>query len=309
MKKINNITVIILILIGVIILFSVLGTIRRKENMEDKPKCYPNTIIGVSNKSDKNYEPYYDPNSQYNPNNKNYDSNDPTNMYYDPYSQYNPKNEDYDKYDPTNKFYDPFSQYNPYNPDYDSTNPLNKYYDPNSKYNPYNENYDSSDPDNYKYDPSNPDNAKYINDDSGYASYSEDKCNDDKYILKTKIIPPKGTACPINTKDCSKKDDKKDKKDKDEKDDEKDKDNEKDKDESNIESVSINNTNIGYSNFPSQSHDLLDPNILKESRPLCPKCPDPVDSAFECKKVPNYRSSSINQYLPMPILNDFSKFQ
>jgi len=39
--------------------------------------------------------------------------------------------------------------------------------------------------------------------------------------------------------------------------------------------------------------------------PACERCPDP---AFECKKVPNYRSPSIDNYMPVPVLNDFSKF-
>ena len=39
--------------------------------------------------------------------------------------------------------------------------------------------------------------------------------------------------------------------------------------------------------------------------PACERCPEP---AFECKKVPNYRSSSINEYMPVPVLNNFSKF-
>lgn len=42
----------------------------------------------------------------------------------------------------------------------------------------------------------------------------------------------------------------------------------------------------------------------------CPPCPPPArcpEPAFECKKVPNY--SAFNQnYLPVPILNDFSTF-
>ena len=39
--------------------------------------------------------------------------------------------------------------------------------------------------------------------------------------------------------------------------------------------------------------------------PACERCPEP---AFECKKVPNYRSPSIDNYMPVPVLNDFSKF-
>lgn len=38
--------------------------------------------------------------------------------------------------------------------------------------------------------------------------------------------------------------------------------------------------------------------------PPCARCPEP---SFECKKVPNY-SSMDNQYLPRPVLNDFSAF-
>lgn len=38
--------------------------------------------------------------------------------------------------------------------------------------------------------------------------------------------------------------------------------------------------------------------------PACARCPEP---AFECKKVPNYNNINDN-YLPMPILSDFSTF-
>ena len=38
--------------------------------------------------------------------------------------------------------------------------------------------------------------------------------------------------------------------------------------------------------------------------PPCARCPEP---AFECKKVPNY-SSSNDQFLPRPVLADFSTF-
>lgn len=39
--------------------------------------------------------------------------------------------------------------------------------------------------------------------------------------------------------------------------------------------------------------------------PACERCPEP---SFDCKKVPNYRSTALGEYLPMPILNDFSSF-
>lgn len=38
--------------------------------------------------------------------------------------------------------------------------------------------------------------------------------------------------------------------------------------------------------------------------PACARCPEP---SFECKKVPNYNSIN-NDYLPAPVLNDFSTF-
>ena len=39
--------------------------------------------------------------------------------------------------------------------------------------------------------------------------------------------------------------------------------------------------------------------------PACERCPEP---AFTCEKVINYKSPSSKQYLPMPVLNDFSNF-
>lgn len=44
----------------------------------------------------------------------------------------------------------------------------------------------------------------------------------------------------------------------------------------------------------------------------CPPCPAPArcpEPAFSCQKVINYRSPSAGQYLPMPVLNDFSTFK
>jgi hypothetical protein len=39
--------------------------------------------------------------------------------------------------------------------------------------------------------------------------------------------------------------------------------------------------------------------------PACERCPEP---AFDCKKVPNYRSTAVDNYMPLPVLNDFSTF-
>jgi len=38
--------------------------------------------------------------------------------------------------------------------------------------------------------------------------------------------------------------------------------------------------------------------------PPCARCPEP---SFDCKKVPNYQSNN-QQYLPKPMLTDFSQF-
>ena len=85
---------------------------------------------------------------------------------------------------------------------------------------------------------------------------------------------------------------------------------------------------IPKSQIPPGQEDLY---ILKSQvvPPVCPKCPDPIvqcpenndvtkcppcppcarcpEPAFECKKVPNY--SAFNQnYMPVPVLSDFSSF-
>ncbi len=48
--------------------------------------------------------------------------------------------------------------------------------------------------------------------------------------------------------------------------------------------------------------------VGKESCPPCPACERCPEPAFECKKVPNYRSPSMDNYMPLPVLNDFSRF-
>ena len=86
---------------------------------------------------------------------------------------------------------------------------------------------------------------------------------------------------------------------------------------------------VKKSDIPEGDEDLY---ILKSEivPPVCPKCPDPIvgssddkfdvtkcpacppcgrcpEPAFDCKKVPNY--SSFNQnYMPVPVLSDFSSF-
>ena len=45
----------------------------------------------------------------------------------------------------------------------------------------------------------------------------------------------------------------------------------------------------------------------KEPCPACPPCGRCPEPSFECKKVPNYNRID-EQYLPQPVLNDFSQF-
>jgi hypothetical protein len=45
----------------------------------------------------------------------------------------------------------------------------------------------------------------------------------------------------------------------------------------------------------------------KETCPPCPACARCPEPSFECKKVPNYNAIN-NEYLPAPVLSDFSSF-
>ncbi len=76
----------------------------------------------------------------------------------------------------------------------------------------------------------------------------------------------------------------------------------------------------------SLSHKLFQSEVVP---PVCPKCPEPIvqcpdnfdvtkcpacppcarcpEPAFDCKKVPNYKAFNPD-YMPMPVLNDFSSF-
>jgi len=49
------------------------------------------------------------------------------------------------------------------------------------------------------------------------------------------------------------------------------------------------------------------PNKNKDTPPPCPPCARCPEPAFDCKKVPNYNRNN-SQYLPIPVLSDFSQF-
>jgi hypothetical protein len=102
----------------------------------------------------------------------------------------------------------------------------------------------------------------------------------------------------------------------------------------NYDSSSYYNSKQGYNNgipssqIPPGSEDLY---ILKSQivPPVCPVCPSPIikdceksgkcppcpapqrcpsQGDFICKKEPNYQSTSVQKFLPQPVLNSFSSF-
>lgn len=159
-----------------------------------------------------------------------------------------------------------------------------------------------------------------------YDPYSYDS----KYILKTQVVPPVCPACPsvinahdhgnnlydgmvdengnsiIQTSNSS---------------------NEEYSSVTNVENTTINNNsnnNVNSGKDMVGNTNILSDQILKRQQsfydresssenvsgqcppcPACERCPEP---AFTCEKVINYKSPSSKQYLPMPVLNDFSSF-
>ena len=167
------------------------------------------------------------------------------------------------------------------------------------------------------------------------------ECSGDDYILKSQVVPPVCPACPgfLGTDDSDEKGSPID--------DTPTKDNivsekviEKEKEKTNKNKESrfnfkqtieetknsipnmfekdINDNNKGifgsrmnqkdineYVNEISKLKELKGNNGNCPPCPACERCPEP---SFDCKKVPNYRSTSVGNYLPMPVLNDFSSF-
>lgn len=74
----------------------------------------------------------------------------------------------------------------------------------------------------------------------------------------------------------------------------------------------LNNTDIRSDSLEIENLkrelNKLKQNNYNESCPPCPACERCPEPSFECKKVPNYRSTAVGQYLPLPVLNDFSSF-
>jgi len=96
---------------------------------------------------------------------------------------------------------------------------------------------------------------------------------EDLYILKSQIVPPVCPVCPA----CA-----------------------------NSYSKSKSNSNSNSDNEYG-SNGLAGSAYGDKKCPPCPACERCPESAFECKKVPNYNAVN-NDYLPQPVLSDFSQF-
>jgi hypothetical protein len=96
------------------------------------------------------------------------------------------------------------------------------------------------------------------------------KGQEDLYILKSQVVPPVCPVCP----GCG----------------------------------STSSSSFPSSSSSSSSYSKSTNNSSSEKCPPCPACARCPEPAFDCKKVPNYNSAGSSQYLPMPVLNDFSGF-
>lgn len=171
-------------------------------------------------------------------------------------------------------------------------------------------------------------------------------CHDDDYILKSQIVPPVCPVCPGfgHKKEKEDKEDKEVEPKEIEKEVEKEEKEKEEKEESKNYSFkqeitkkenptenpreNPNNFGLGLLNNPSKLFGNQQETNIDEQKseleelkkkleemkkyegncppcPACERCPEP---SFDCKKVPNYRSTSVGQYLPIPVLNDFSRF-
>ena len=139
----------------------------------------------------------------------------------------------------------------------------------------------------------------------------------DKYMLKTKMVPPVFTGCPdfVNSHDhegglTGK---------------------EVGVSDEILSEVEVTNTEINSSETTTSSNSKTNNTTINNDGgneeqkkpvvpantdnsdkfskcppcPACERCPEP---AFTCEKVINYRSPTAGQYLPIPVLNDFSSF-
>ena len=153
-----------------------------------------------------------------------------------------------------------------------------------------------------------------------YSTHTNNNIYDDKYVLKTQMVPPICPSCPsvindhghggslydgktgdpdIPTESIIPDDST----------------NNIDINSSNTNNTAntssiINNTttineNKGANRIAQNNTEIAESNTTCPPCPSCERCPEP---AFSCEKVVNYCSSSAGQYLPIPVLNDFGSF-
>ena len=103
---------------------------------------------------------------------------------------------------------------------------------------------------------------------------------EDLYILKSQVVPPVCPACPACGTNLP----------------------HPPMDQNNTNSASPSSKSSSLSNYFSSTPPS------SEKCPPCPACARCPEPAFECKKVPNYNSAGSSQYLPMPVVSDFSSF-
>ena len=138
--------------------------------------------------------------------------------------------------------------------------------------------------DNYECDNNNNNNNNYNNNVNKLSMPP----NRDLYMLKSEIVTPTCPVCKesINYNKQSRKNN-----------------------NNNINNNnSNNNSNNNNNNKNNNNNNELITTTAPEKCPPCPACARCPEPAFECKKVPNYKSTSNDYLLPVPVLNDFSSF-
>ena len=142
---------------------------------------------------------------------------------------------------------------------------------------------------NNNYDYNSEYSIYYPYSDSSIVVTNEIPPNQYNYIKKTQIVPPVCPACPYPPPLANNLD-------------------------SNGQPVGLTNENYPQPENGTNSSsytpnlDQMVEQIKKEKCPPCPACARCPEPSFECKKVPNYNSPGADNYLPMPVLNDFSNF-
>jgi archaellum component FlaC len=68
------------------------------------------------------------------------------------------------------------------------------------------------------------------------------------------------------------------------------------------------NKDVEINRLKEENKRLKDTRSENDSCPPCPSCERCPEASFSCEKVINYKSPNVGNYLPIPLLNDFSTF-